>query len=142
MDTINNLFPINPNPITQKQVVEINPLVLAYVGDGVYSLYVRTRVVSSSMAKTKAINTLVNKEVNAIAQAAAMTAITPLLTEEEDNIFHRARNSHVNSIAKNASLAQYKHATCFEAVVGYLYLTNKTERAEQLLDIVFNSRTK
>ena len=126
-------IPILTDCISEKQARELNPLVLAYIGDGVHTLYVRTKEMRQTSGKADKLHRLVTDQVKASAQAQSLNNIKDLLTEEEEAIFLRARNSHQHSMAKNASVADYKIATGFEAVIGYLYLTGKNERLEYLL---------
>ena len=126
-------LPKNDNPMTTKQARELNPLVLAYVGDGVHTLYVRLQELGKTTGKADKLHKAVTARVKAEAQAKSMQAIMPLLDEEESDIFHRARNAHSHSMAKNATVLDYRMATGFEAVVGYLYLTGQIERLEILL---------
>ncbi len=128
----NKLFEIDY--ITKAQAKEINPLVFAFVGDSVHTMYARTSIASVSTAKANVLHTKASKLVMAKAQAEKMELCLPLLTEEENDIFMRARNSHVNTIAKNASLKDYKMATCYEAVLGYLYMTGQIERLNFLIN--------
>ena len=111
----------------------MNPVVLAYIGDCVHTLYVRQKLAFSSDAKSGELNKREAKIVCATAQASALNNILPLLTEEEHAIFRRARNSKKNSRAKTASLTEYAKSTGFEAVMGYLYVTGQTERINELL---------
>ncbi|MCX4362912.1 MAG: Mini-ribonuclease 3 [Clostridia bacterium] len=127
-------LPINDNPMTTKQARELNPLVLAYVGDGVHTLYVRLRELCKTTGKADKLHKAVTSKVKAEAQAKSMLAIADILSEEENDIFHRARNSHTHSMAKNATVNDYRIATGFEALIGYLYLTGQRERLELLLD--------
>lgn len=122
--------------ITKKQAREMNPVVLAYVGDAVESLYVRTLLSTSSSAKAHALHVGASKIVNATAQARRIEKILPTLEEEERDIYRRAKNSKINSSAKNAELSDYKSATGLEAVYGYLYLTGETERLKELLSYI------
>ena len=112
----------------------LNPVVLAFVGDAVYSLFVRERLTFFSDCKAGELNILATKEVKATAQAEFIKEIYPLLTEEEEAIFRRARNAKKTTRAKNASVAEYNMATGLEAVLGYLYLTGNTERMNFLLN--------
>lgn len=130
-----NFLPENKEIITDQKARELNPLVLAYVGDGVHTLYIRLMAVHNTTGKADKLHKFVTARVNAKAQAECMQRILPELTEEENDVFHRARNSHQHSMAKNASVADYKLASGFEAVIGYLYLTGKNERLSYLLDI-------
>lgn len=126
-------LPILAEYISEKQARELNPLVLAYIGDGVHTLYVRTKEMRNTTAKADKLHKLVTQQVKAEAQAKSLDAIRHLFTEEEEGIFLRARNSHQHSVAKNASIADYKTATGFEAVIGYLYLTGQNQRLDYLL---------
>ncbi len=112
----------------------LNPIVLAFVGDAVYSLYVRKRLTFESDFKTGELNKLATSEVNATAQSEFVKEITPLLNEEELSVFKRARNAKKTTKAKHASISDYNSATGFEAVLGYLYLTGQNER----LDLILN----
>ena len=126
-------LPINANIITTKQARELNPLVLAYIGDGVHTLYVRLQELGKTTGKADKLHKAVTDRVKAGAQAKSMQAIIELLSEEESDIFHRARNSHSHSMAKNATVVDYKMATGYEAVIGFLYLTGQSQRLEFLL---------
>ena len=128
-------IPKNSNPISLSKVREINPLVLAYIGDSVQSLYERVKLVSTTTFKTNKLNTLVTNQVNAKTQAKKMESILPYLNEEEKAIYFRARNAHVNTIAKHASREEYQSATAFEAIIGYLFLTGQEVRIEELFTL-------
>lgn len=112
----------------------VNPVVLAFVGDAVYSLFVRERLTFTYDGKTGALNKLATAEVNAAAQAEFVNQIMPLLTEEELCVFKRARNAKKSTKAKHASVAEYNTATGFEAVLGYLYLIGDNQRLNFLLN--------
>lgn len=129
-------LPIAKEYLTPKEILELNPLVLAFVGDSVQQLMVRTKLASTSNAKAGELHKLATAQVKASAQAKFMDEIISLLTEDEIAVFKRARNTHMNTMAKNASVADYKKASGFEAVVGYLYLLGKNERLEQLFAII------
>ncbi len=126
-------LPLNENPMTTKQARELNPLVLAYVGDGVHTLYVRLQELGKTTGKADKLHKAVTARVKAEAQANSMQAIIDELTEDESDIFHRARNAHTHSMAKNATVSDYRLATGFEALIGYLYLTGQRDRLEYLL---------
>ena len=123
-------------PLDKNKVRQMNPLVLAFVGDGVETLRVRTRLALSSDAKTNALHRLASGEVNAHAQSEQAERVLPHLTEEENEIFLRARNSKSHHHAKNYSVGDYRRASGLEAVIGYLYLTGQTERLEELFEIM------
>ena len=112
----------------------LNPIVLAFVGDAVYSLFVRERLTFTSDCKTGELNTKATAEVNAGAQAEFLKNIMPLLDEEELAIFKRARNAKKGTKAKHATIGEYNIATGFEAVLGYLYLIGKNDRLNFLLN--------
>ena len=112
----------------------LNPIVLAFVGDAVYSLFVRERLTFLSDCKTGELNVKATSEVNAGAQAQFVKDIMDLLNEEEVAVFKRARNAKKSTKAKHASVAEYNMATGFEAVLGYLYLTGQNDRLNFLLN--------
>ena len=120
--------------MTVEQAKMLSPLSLAFVGDAVYTLYARSKVIQHSDAKNGALHTEATKLVKASGQAEIADAILGLLTEEEMGVFKRARNSKTNSVAKNASIGDYKKATGFEALVGFLYLTGQDERLKFLIN--------
>ena len=110
-----------------------NPLVLAYIGDSVYDLYVRTVLVKKSRQQVNALNQRASNVVNARAQAQAVAMLEECLTEEERDIVRRGRNAHPGTVAKNMSVAHYKRATGLEALIGYHYLAGNYERLEELM---------
>ncbi len=116
-----------------------NPLALAYVGDTVFDLYLRTAFVKKSDEHVNELNKRTSDVVNAHAQAEAMKAILPLLSEEEEEVFRRGRNAKIHSSPKNMSISDYKLATGLEALVGYLFLTGRNDRVEELMQVVFDT---
>ena len=116
----------------EKAAVQLNPLTLAFVGDGVYNLYVRTYAVEHMDVKASRMNSFCRDYVKAEGQAKAYRALENELTETELAVAHRARNSHPYNKAKNASGADYMHATALEAVIGYLYVSGQSERLEYI----------
>ena len=118
----------------KNKAINLNPIVLAFVGDAVYSLFVRERLTFSTDLKTGELNKLATAEVNAQAQADFVKEILPFLTEEELAVFKRARNAKKPTKAKHASIAEYNLATGFEAVLGYLYLVGELERLNFILN--------
>lgn len=117
---------------------QISPIALAFVGDAVYSLFVRTNLVIASNGEKKDLHARSSRIVNARAQAASLVAIEAELTEEEKDVARRARNAHTHNRAKNASVADYHHSTALEAVFGYLYLKGSTERLEKLMKLSYD----
>ncbi|MBQ4061692.1 MAG: ribonuclease III [Christensenellaceae bacterium] len=114
-----------------------NPLVLAYIGDTVYDLYVRSTLVKSSSLGINEIHKKACSMVNARAQARIADKLMPLFNEEETDIFKRGRNSK-SGIPKNMTPADYHAATGLEAVIGYLYLTGKADRIEEFFEVILN----
>lgn len=119
-------------PVPRERAKQINPIVLAFVGDAVYTLCVRTRLALSSGEKTGALNRRASERVSAHGQSEALPRILPMLTEEEAEIYRRGRNAKKPTKSKNATVAEYVRSTGFEALLGYLYLTGQTERIRQL----------
>ncbi|MBQ9863692.1 MAG: ribonuclease III [Lachnospiraceae bacterium] len=119
------LSDVNPN--------ELAPLILAHIGDAIYEVVIRTITLSKGNRAIEKVHKDATKYVNAKAQAEIIEKIQPLLTEEELNIYKRGRNAKSNTKAKNASITDYRKATGFEALMGYLYLLNKTDRMLNLI---------
>lgn len=112
---------------------EYSPLVLAYVGDAIYDLIIRTIVVGKGNRQVNKLHRETSRMVQASAQSRMMEAVEPLLTEEELGIYRRGRNAKSFSPAKNQSLKDYHRATGFEALMGYLYLNQDWERMLELV---------
>lgn len=113
----------------------LNPLVLAFVGDGVHTLLTRTALTRSSDRKAGELHRECTAKIKAVNQSAMSEKILPALTEREGDVFRRARNAKMPTTAKHASLTEYRYATAFEAVIGYLYLIGNTERIHELFSI-------
>ena len=120
--------------MSKEKAVNLSPVVLAFVGDAVYSLFVRERLTFFSDCKTGELNKLAVKEVKATAQAQFFKEIEELLTEEELNVYKRGRNAKKSTRSKSATIAEYNVSTGFEALLGYLYLTGNKERLNYLLN--------
>ncbi len=112
---------------------EVAPLILAYIGDAVYDVIVRTLEISKGNRQVNKINKDSIKLVNAKAQADMIDILEEKLTEEELTIYKRGRNAKANTSAKNASIRDYRKATGFEALIGYLYLSHKEDRMLELV---------
>ena len=108
-------------------ISEIGALTLAYVGDAVFELKMRTHFLNH-------IDTV--KNVNATAQSRAADRIQNLLNEDELAVFKRGRNAKVNSIPAHSSVAEYHKATGLEALFGYLYLSGQTDRIDELFNLI------
>ncbi len=105
-----------------------SPLTLAYIGDAVYDLIIRTIVVERANRAANELHKRTVKYVQAGVQAAMITALSEELTEDEEAVYKRGRNAKSHTSAKNASIQDYRKATGFEALMGYLYLSGQTER--------------
>lgn len=118
-----------------ENVNEYSPSVLAFVGDAVYGLKVRTYI-SKENRKSKDLHSLSVEYVKAPAQAAAYKKIEPVLSESEKEIFRRGRNFHTNNTPKSASIGEYHTATGLECLFGYLYLSGNEKRIDELFQLI------
>lgn len=105
-----------------------SPLTLAYIGDAVFDLVIRSAMVGRGNAGVNALHRRTSHIVKARTQARLAESLWPQLTEKEADIYRRGRNAHSFTTAKNASMSDYRKATGFEALFGYLYLTDQWER--------------
>jgi len=112
-----------------------SPLTLAYIGDAVYDLVIRTIVVERGNTSANNLHKKTVRYVNAVTQARMIEALKDVLSEEERTIYKRGRNAKSHTSAKNASVIDYRKATGFEALCGYLYLTGRQERMLALIKI-------
>ena len=110
-----------------------SPLVLAYIGDGIYELMVRTVLVGQGNRQASTLHKKASSYVKAYTQSAMILAVQEELTEEEHQVYKRGRNAKTVTMAKHASMHDYRHATGFEALMGYLYLTNQSKRMIDLI---------
>lgn len=117
----------------ERDVRSYSPLTLAYIGDGVYDLVIRTLVVERANRPPNELHKLTSAYVKAEMQAKIIVALKDELTEEEARVFKRGRNAKPYTTAKNATRADYHKATGFEAVMGYLYLTGQNQRMLELI---------
>lgn len=114
-----------------------SPLTLAYIGDAIYDLIIRTIVVERANRPANKLHKTVVRYVNAGTQAQMIMALEEELTEEEKAVYHRGRNAKSYTSAKNASIADYRKATGLEALFGYLYLQGKMDRLLMLVRLAF-----
>ncbi len=114
----------------------LSPLSLAFVGDSVYDMLVRSRLVKEAQRPVKELHSLAVKQVCAGAQAEAIKALLPSLTQEEAEIFKRGRNANPAGHPKNQSVGDYHYATGFECLLGWLWLKGETERVNSLFEII------
>ena len=122
-------------PISEKEAMQYSPLALAYIGDSIYDLKIKEYFVMRSNMQSEKYHKLVTGIVSANAQSEFVDSIMQQLTEQELEIYKRGRNSTPHTKAKNASLSNYLKATGLEAVMGFLYLTGKSDRISELIDM-------
>ena len=118
------------------QIRGISSIGLAHMGDAVYELLVRTWLCAHGKATGKGLHRATVALVCAPKQAELAQRILPLLTEEEQAVFRRGRNANVHSIPAHASRAQYRQATALEALLGWLHLSGRHDRVEQLFAVM------
>lgn len=122
--------------LTPAQLGPISNLGLAYIGDGVYELMVRSYLCLQGKATNKGLHKAAVRYVAAPAQAAAVKVILPLLSEEEGDVFRRGRNASPHTVPAHASREEYAAATALEALFGWLYLNGKTARLNELFGVI------
>lgn len=113
----------------------LSPLVLAYVGDSVYEVYIRTMLISKSNKKVNDYHKQSITFVKAKAQAKFLETIYESLSDEEQNVIRRGKNAKSNTIPKNCTLHDYRQATAFEALIGYLYLKKENARLFEIFNL-------
>ncbi|MDE5679757.1 MAG: ribonuclease III [Lachnospiraceae bacterium] len=114
--------------VEETDIRSYSPLTFAYVGDAVYDLIIRTVVVERANRSANALHKKTSSIVKAKTQSDMIEAVLLHLTEEEKEIYKRGRNAKPHTMAKNASVSDYRRATGFEALIGYLYLTGNFDR--------------
>ena len=119
--------------VSECDAKNFSPVTLAFVGDAVYTLYVRERLVLKSCYSTGKLQELTSSEISARGQNGVLERILPELTEEERSIFKRGRNAKKPTRSKHATIIEYNNSTGFEALIGYLYLTGQYKRIDTLL---------
>lgn len=127
-----DLFEINK---TEEEMNLLSPLTWAYVGDCVYELYIRTKLVNETKMKPHQLHIEAIKYVKAKNQAELLQKIEDNLTETEKDIVRRTRNTQNHHLPKNSNVQEYMYATAFEGLIGYLYLTKQNERIKYLLNL-------
>lgn len=125
--------------LNEIEIKMLNPLVWAYMGDAVYEMYVRSFIISDAKRTSFELHKKSIKYVKAGAQSAHLELIMPHLTEEESDIVRRGRNSKSNHLPKNADVIDYRRATAFEALIGYLYLLKRYDRLGEIINLVLKA---
>lgn len=123
--------------ISKKEAININPLVLAYIGDAVYEVIIRNYLIQKNMnMNVHKLHVKATGYVKAKAQSEYMKVLLDELNEEEMAIFKRGRNSKSYTSPKHAEIGDYRIATGFEALIGYLYMVGENERINELLNLI------
>ena len=121
-------------PLTKNEARQISPVTLAFLGDAVYSLYVRERLTVDNGGKAADLQRVASKVVSAQGQSVFLEKLLPMFTEEEADVFRRGKNAKKATKSKSASNLEYSRSTGFEAVLGYLYLIGEEDRIKELLN--------
>ena len=117
----------------QLSTEQYSPLTLAYIGDAIYEIYIRTMIVTRANAPVHLLHEKSSALVRAGKQSEIVGILEPLFTEKERQVYHRGRNAKAYTKAKNAGILEYRRATGLEAVMGYLYLKGELDRIRELL---------
>lgn len=128
INNLNELFHLE-----EQDMRSYSPLTLAYIGDAIYELVIRTILVKKGNCPVNQLHKHASELVKAASQSDMIRKIEPVLTEEEHDVYKRGRNAHSGSMAKNASMGDYRRATGFEALMGYLYLNKEYGRIVELV---------
>lgn len=128
LNKFNELFQLE-----NRDIRTYSPLTLAYIGDAIYDLVIRTILVKRGNCPVNHLHRQASSLVKAGAQSKIMETIEPVLTEEEYKVYKRGRNAHSPTMAKHATMSDYRRATGFEALMGYLYLKEEHERMLTLI---------
>lgn len=131
---VNNLLEITSGEMKHKANT-YSPLALAYIGDGVYEMFIRTYVMNKGNAPVNKLHRASRELVRASAQSKLYYIIEEHLTEAEMAVLKRGRNAKSISAPKNGDITEYRHATGLEALIGYLYIDGQIERIKELIDL-------
>jgi len=126
---------MNLLPLDEQTVRMLNPLKLAYLGDAVFEMYIRMYLINKVVLTPNEMSKKATHYVKAASQASLINGIKELLTEEEWTIVKRGRNQKSSTVPKNALLSDYRYATGFESLIGYLHLLNREERLVEIIGI-------
>ena len=121
--------------LTEKEVRQFSPLVLAYIGDAVYEVFIRTLLVSKGNTPVHKLHKQSTNYVKSKSQCKIIKRIEDKLTFDEKEIVRRGRNAKAGTIPKNADVIEYKYATGFEALIGFLYLNKGYDRLMEILNM-------
>ena len=121
---------------TKQEVELMSPLTWAYIGDAVYELFIRNKLINETNLKPHKLHIEAIKYVKAKSQAEKLNEIYEALTDEEKDIVRRGRNTQNHHLPKNSNVQEYMYSTAFEALIGYLYLTKQNTRLKEILEKV------
>lgn len=122
---------------SEVDIHEMSPLALAFVGDAVLELLVRAKLVGTTRLQPNRLHTVATHYVSAHAQSQELEILEPLLTESEANVLRRGKNASKASVAKHATVQEYRASTGFECLLGWLYLQGNTARVQELFDALW-----
>lgn len=131
MENLKNVFRKANTNLTEEDILLLSPLQLAYIGDGVYELLIRTFLLERKLS-VNSLHKSATKYVSAEAQSRYIHELKNILSEKERSIVKRGRNAKTKTIPKNMEMIDYKYATGFEALLGYLYLKGEDDRIDEL----------
>ena len=117
---------------TKQEVEPMSPLTWAYIGDAVYELFIRNKLINETNLKPHKLHIEAIKYVKAKSQAEKLNEIYETLTDEEKDVVRRGRNTQNHHLPKNSNVQEYMYATAFEALIGYLYLTKQNSRLREI----------
>ena len=124
----------------KQEINQLSPLTWAYVGDCVFEMYVRTKLVNETKLKPHELHIKAINYVKAKSQAEMLKRIHDMLTKEEQDIVRRGRNAENHHLPKNANIQEYMYSTAFEALIGYLFLCKKEERVKEIIEMAIKSK--
>jgi len=120
--------------MTECKINHLSPSTLSFLGDAVFCLFVRTRLVDRYDYKSGELTKRASQIVSAVSQSRMLKKIEEVLTDEESDIVKRCKNAYSKTVAKNASIGEYHRASGLEGLIGWLYLTEQEDRLKQILD--------
>jgi len=132
-ESLKNIFSTVCDDGAKNDPIQLHPLVLAYIGDSIHNLYIRCYLVSKNLTNVNNLHKQSISYVSAHSQSDTIHSIFDKLTEREQYIMKRGRNAKSGTIPKNADVTEYKYATGFESLLGYLFLNNETDRLFEIL---------
>ena len=124
----------------EQEINQLSPLTWAYIGDCVFELFIRTKLINETKLKPHELHIKAINYVKAKSQAEMLKRIHDMLTEEEQDIVRRGRNAENHHLPKNSNVQEYMYSTAFEALIGYLYLCKKEKRVKDIIVMAIKSK--